>query len=104
MIYAGGDANVATLDDLCSPLVSVHSSAKGTGECRGMLSQRIDTAIVGGRLVTDRGVIEGDLGIANGVIVSIGQSIPSAETYITAKGRLVMPGARGIRVTFCTGS
>jgi dihydropyrimidinase len=88
----GGDANVATLDDLCSPLVSVHSSAKGTGECRGMLSQRIDTAIVGGRLVTDRGVIEGDLGIANGVIVSIGQSIPLAETYITAKGRLVMPG------------
>ena len=56
------------------------------------MSQRIDTAIHDGRLVTALGVVEGDLGIADGVIVSVGKPIPSARTHISAKGRYVMPG------------
>lgn len=70
----------------------MHSRPKGIGNWWGMMSQGIETAIQGGFLVTPEGVIEGDLGIVDGVIVSVGKPIESARTHISAKGRFVMPG------------
>jgi hypothetical protein len=55
----------------------VHSRPKGIGNWWGMMSQGIETAIQGGFLVTPEGVIEGDLGIVDGVIVSVGTPILS---------------------------
>ena len=53
---------------------------------------RVDVAIHDGRLVTPDGVVPGDLGIAEGKIVSIGKPVAEARTHISAEGKLVMPG------------
>lgn len=57
---------------------------------------RFDTAITGGTLVVPFvGVIEADLGIKDGRIASIADSIapPEADSHIDADGKVVLPGA-----------
>lgn len=45
-----------------------------------------------GRIVTPTGIVEGDLAIAQGRILSVGQPVATAKTEISAKGKWVMPG------------
>ena len=52
----------------------------------------VDLVIRDGWVVTPEGVIEGDLAIANGEIVSVGTSVGDAKSSMSAKGRWVMPG------------
>ena len=56
------------------------------------MSHGIDTVIHDGRLVTPGGVVEGDLAIADGKIVSVGKPVANGKARISAKGKLVMPG------------
>ncbi|MEO0402959.1 MAG: dihydropyrimidinase [Pseudomonadota bacterium] len=52
----------------------------------------IDLVIREGRVVTPEGIIEGDLAIAKGEIVSVGRPIADAQSEVYAKGKWVMPG------------
>mgnify|MGYP001804758837 CR=1 FL=1 len=52
----------------------------------------IDLVIRDGRVVTPEGIIEGDLAIAKGEIVSVGRPIAHAQSEVCAKGKWVMPG------------
>jgi dihydropyrimidinase len=45
-----------------------------------------------GRIVTPTGIVEGDLAIAQGRILSVDQPVATAKTEISAKGKWVMPG------------
>ena len=56
------------------------------------MSHGADLVIHDGRLVTPDGVVNGDLAIADGEIVSVGKPIAAAKSHISAKGKLVMPG------------
>ncbi|MBO9453423.1 dihydropyrimidinase [Tropicibacter sp. R16_0] len=56
------------------------------------MSHGIDLVIHDGRLVTPDGVIEGDLAVADGEIVSVGKPVLDAKTHVSAKGKLVLPG------------
>jgi dihydropyrimidinase len=56
------------------------------------MSQAVDLAIHDGQVVTTSGLVEGDLAIADGRIVSVGPPISQAKNHISAQGRLVMPG------------
>ncbi len=56
------------------------------------MSHDIDLVIHDGRIVTPDGVIKGDLAVAGGEIVSVRKPGMDAETHISAKGKLVMPG------------
>jgi dihydropyrimidinase len=56
------------------------------------MSQGIDLVIHDAEVVTPDGVVEGDLAISDGRIVSVGQPISKAKIRISAKGKLVMPG------------
>ena len=53
-----------------------------------------DTVITGGRIVTPSGVVEGDLAIAGGTILSVGDPVDlaSAKNVIDAQEQLVLPG------------
>jgi len=51
-----------------------------------------ETAIRGGTLVTPRGLVQADLGIADGLIAAIGPDLRAAAE-IDATGKLVIPGA-----------
>ena len=53
-----------------------------------------DTVITGGRIVTPSGVVEGDLAIAGGTILSVGDPVDltSAKSVIDAQEQLVLPG------------
>ena len=51
-----------------------------------------DTVIHGGTLVTASETSKGDIGIRNGRIVALAESLPGGERRIDAGGRLVMPG------------
>lgn len=52
----------------------------------------LDLVIRGGTVATASDVVVADIGIANGVIVSIGRDVASARDEIDARGRLVLPG------------
>lgn len=52
----------------------------------------IDLVLRGGRIVTPQGVIEGDLAIAGGRILSVGEPVAQARSEIAAQGRLILPG------------
>lgn len=56
------------------------------------MTRNVDTVIENARLVTPDGIVEGDLAIAAGEIVSIGEPVHSARQRIDAAGKLVMPG------------
>lgn len=53
-----------------------------------------DMVITGGRIVTPSGVVEGDLAIAGGTILSVGDPVDlaSAKSVIDAQEQLVLPG------------
>lgn len=51
-----------------------------------------DLVLRGGRIVTPAGVIEGDLAVGSGRILSVGTPVERATVEIAAHGRLVMPG------------
>lgn len=51
-----------------------------------------DTVIHGGTLVTASETSKGDIGIRDGRIVAMAESLPGGERRIDAGGRLVMPG------------
>lgn len=51
-----------------------------------------DLVLRNGRFVTPEGVVEGDLAVAGGRIVSVGAPVGAARVEIDAAGRLVMPG------------
>ncbi|MGB1147136.1 MAG: amidohydrolase family protein, partial [Alphaproteobacteria bacterium] len=53
-----------------------------------------DMVITGGRIVTPSGVVEGDLAIAGGTILSVGDPVDlaSAKNVIDAQEQLVLPG------------
>ena len=53
-----------------------------------------DTVITGGRIVTPSGVVEGDLAIAGGTILSVGDPVDltSAKSVVDAQEQLVLPG------------
>lgn len=54
----------------------------------------VDTAIVGGTLVTPEGTFEGGVAVDDGEIVAVGTAaaLPSAHETVDATDRLVMPG------------
>jgi dihydropyrimidinase len=56
------------------------------------MSDSVDILIHDGQLVTPEGIVEGDLAISGGKIVSVGDPVGAAGTRISAKGKLVMPG------------
>ena len=56
------------------------------------MAGEVDLLIRGGRIVTPRGIIEGDLGVIGESIASVGVPIPAAKREIDASGRLVLPG------------
>jgi len=56
------------------------------------MSHGIDMVIHDGQVVTPTGIVEGDLAISNGQILSVGAPVTSAKTRVSAKGKLVMPG------------
>jgi len=45
-----------------------------------------------GRLVTPDGILEGDLAVTKGKIVSVGKPTAQAKTRVSAKGKFVLPG------------
>lgn len=51
-----------------------------------------DLVIRGGTVATASDIVAADIGISNGVIVSIGRDVGSARDEIDARGRLVLPG------------
>ncbi len=56
------------------------------------MGAEIDLVIEQGRLVTPSGIVEGDIGISDGKIVSVGPTVVEAASRITANGKWVMPG------------
>ena len=52
----------------------------------------IDLVIEDGRVVTPDGIVEGDVAIAGGEIVSVGQPVSDANERVSARGKWVMPG------------
>jgi dihydropyrimidinase len=56
------------------------------------MTEDTDLAIRGGLICTPEGMVEGDLAIAEGQIVSVGQTVGAARSEICAQGRYVMPG------------
>ncbi|WP_255197425.1 dihydroorotase [Halorarius litoreus] len=54
----------------------------------------LDTVIAGGTLVTPTGTLAADLAIADGTIAAVGTAdeLPTADRYVDATDRLVMPG------------
>jgi dihydropyrimidinase len=52
----------------------------------------IDLVLRGGQIVTPEGLIEGDLGIVGGRIVSVGQPVARARSEVMSQGRLILPG------------
>jgi len=77
---------------LCIPRDLVHVTAQALVKWQEQMSDGIDLVIYDGRLVTPDGVIEGDLAVADGKIVSVGKPVLDAKAQISAKGKLVMPG------------
>ncbi|QHI98504.1 dihydropyrimidinase [Xylophilus rhododendri] len=51
-----------------------------------------ELTIRNGRIVTDGRVVQGDVGIKNGLIVAIGADLPPGQRDIDAAGRWVLPG------------
>lgn len=56
------------------------------------MTPEIDLVLRGGRIVTPQGVVEGDLAIAGGRIVSVGVPVARARAEIAAQGRMILPG------------
>ncbi|MEJ6391956.1 dihydropyrimidinase [Gymnodinialimonas sp. 2305UL16-5] len=56
------------------------------------MAPSVELVLQGGQVVTPQGIVEGDVAIGGGKIVSVGQSVPDAAKYILAKGKWVMPG------------
>jgi dihydropyrimidinase len=52
----------------------------------------VDLVIGGGRIVTPDGIVEGDLAVSGGKIVSVGPPVAGAARRVSAKGKWVMPG------------
>ena len=52
----------------------------------------IDLVIQHGQVVTPQGIIEGDVAISNGKIVSVGTPVADAKERLSAVGKWVMPG------------
>lgn len=52
----------------------------------------IDLVIREGQTVTPDGIVQGDLAIADGKVVSVGRPVAGAATEMSAKGKWVMPG------------
>jgi dihydropyrimidinase len=53
----------------------------------------LDLLVTGGRLVTERGVLEADLGVEGGQIAALGRGLGRARRTLRADGKLVLPGA-----------
>lgn len=56
------------------------------------MTPKIDLVIRDGQIVTPDGIVTGDLAIAGGRIVSVGNEVSGAKSDISAQGRFVMPG------------
>ena len=52
----------------------------------------VDQVIQGGQVVTPQGVVQGDVAIDKGKILSVGKPVPDAKVRVSAKGKWVMPG------------
>ncbi len=52
----------------------------------------VDTALVGGTLVTAQSMSEADIGIRDGKIVVIGDTVPNADEVIDVTGKYIFPG------------
>jgi dihydropyrimidinase len=59
------------------------------------MSQRVDTVVIGDRIVTATEVFEGAVAIKDGRIVGLGPRdvLPEANDVVDARGKLVFPGA-----------
>lgn len=67
-------------------------TVKLIGKRQPFMSSAIDLVIQNGRIVTPDGIVEGDLAVAEGKIVSVGTKVAEAKSYISAQGKWVMPG------------
>lgn len=56
------------------------------------MPQHTDLVVHDGRVITPRGIVEGDVAIENGKIVSVGKPVSQAKSRVSAKGKWVMPG------------
>ncbi len=56
------------------------------------MPSEIDLVIRDGLIVTPDGIVEGDLAIANGRILSVGAPVAEAKAVVSAQGNLVLPG------------
>ena len=52
----------------------------------------VDLIIQGGRVVTPGGIVDTDVAVADGVIVSVGERVDTPATRVDASGKWVMPG------------
>ncbi len=52
----------------------------------------VDLVIHDGQVVTPQGVVDGDVAIDKGEIISVGKPVPDAKASVSAKGKWVMPG------------
>jgi dihydropyrimidinase len=57
-----------------------------------MTSTPFDLTVRGGRIATDREVLQADIGIRDGVIAAIESKLPAGRQDISADGRWVLPG------------
>jgi dihydropyrimidinase len=56
------------------------------------MNNDFDVTVRGGRIATDREVLQADIGIRDGVIVAIESSLPAGREDMDATGRWVLPG------------
>ncbi len=56
------------------------------------MTDSMDLVIQDGQVVTPQGVILGDVAINDGKVVSVGTPVADASSYVSAKGKWVMPG------------
>jgi dihydropyrimidinase len=57
-----------------------------------MTNNQFDITVRGGRIATDREVLQADIGIRDGVIAAIESRLPAGRQDIAAAGRWVLPG------------
>ena len=56
------------------------------------MPNNVDLIIQGGRVVTPGGIVDADVAVADGVIVSVGERVDTPATRVDASGKWVMPG------------
>lgn len=60
----------------------------------------VDLCFINARILTENGLIEGDLAVADGIIVNIGINLGKAEKSVDVAGKVIAPGLVDLHVHF----